>query len=282
MGDVHGDLRATLRALQLARVIGEQGQWIGGNTILVQTGDILDRGDDEFAIMQLFQRLKIEARSNGGEVHVLNGNHELMNSYWDFRYVTDGGWKDFEEVATVDPKDTLLAALDPAHRARAAAFRPGGPAAVFQADNPIAEIVGNSLFVHGGVLPEHLKLGIRRMNQEVRAWLMGHAPEPDWIRGKRSPVWTRLYSAAPDSAACDTLNIVLSKLGLERMVVGHTVQSSGITSYCGGKVWCIDVGMAAHYGGGIEVLEIRGDVARRLRRDEEFPNGGGQIRGPNP
>ena len=31
MGDVHGDLRATLRALQLAGVVGEQGEWVGGN-----------------------------------------------------------------------------------------------------------------------------------------------------------------------------------------------------------------------------------------------------------
>jgi hypothetical protein len=49
------------------------------------------------------------------------------------------------------------------------------------------------------------------------------------------------------------------------MVVGHTVQGAGITSYCGGRVWCIDVGMAEHYGGIPEVLEIRGDVVRGLR-----------------
>jgi hypothetical protein len=49
------------------------------------------------------------------------------------------------------------------------------------------------------------------------------------------------------------------------MVVGHTVQDAGITAYCGGRLWCIDVGLAAHYGGVPEVLEIRGDVVRSLR-----------------
>ena len=90
-------------------------------------------------------------------------------------------------------------------------------------------------------------------------------PEALWIRGSRSPVWNRLYSDAPDLAACDTLASVLDRLDVERLVVGHTVQDGGITAYCGGRVWCIDVGMAEHYGGRTEVLEIRGDAVRGLR-----------------
>jgi hypothetical protein len=43
------------------------------------------------------------------------------------------------------------------------------------------------------------------------------------------------------------------------MVVGHTVHTTGIRSACDDKVWMIDVGMAAYYGGPVEVLEIRGD-----------------------
>ena len=103
------------------------------------------------------------------------------------------------------------------------------------------------------------------MNEEIRAWLRGEVPQPDWIRGDRSPVWTRLYSDEPDAEACDTLATVLDRLGLDRMVVGHTVQRTGITSFCGGRVWCIDVGIADYYGGRPEVLEIRGDVVRGLR-----------------
>jgi hypothetical protein len=49
------------------------------------------------------------------------------------------------------------------------------------------------------------------------------------------------------------------------MVVGHTVQRTGITSFCGGRVWGIDVGLAAHYGGRPAVLEINDNRVRGLR-----------------
>ena len=49
------------------------------------------------------------------------------------------------------------------------------------------------------------------------------------------------------------------------MIVGHTVQEEGITPLCEGKVWCIDSGLAEHYGNRIEVLEIQGDLVRVLR-----------------
>lgn len=42
IGDLHGDLDLTLRCLKLAKVIDNKGNWIGGKTIVVQTGDKVD------------------------------------------------------------------------------------------------------------------------------------------------------------------------------------------------------------------------------------------------
>jgi hypothetical protein len=265
VGDLHGDLEAARSALRLAGAIDREDRWIGRELVVIQTGDILDRGDNEEAIMALFRRLGQEARSAGGEVHLLNGNHELMNASQDFRYVTEGGFRDFEDLVVVDSPDSLLDALPPEERARAAAFRPGGPFALQLAEQPIALIVGSSLFVHGGILPAHVDMGLDLMNREVQGWLRGDVPEPEWIGGGESPVWTRLYSDQPSQAACDTLSSVLDELEVQRMVVGHTVQRTGITAFCGGRVWAIDVGMAAYYQGRPEVLEIRGDAVRSLR-----------------
>lgn len=265
IGDLHGDLEAARTALRLGGAIDVEDHWIGGDLVVVQTGDILDRGDDEEAIIELFQRLREEAEESGGAVHVLNGNHELMNAYRDFRYVTPGGYADFADVPVPTGVDSLMASLEPEQRPRAAAFLPGGPFARLLAQRNTVVIVGSSVFVHGGILPEHVERGLDQMNEEVRAWLRDEAPQPDWIRGDRSPVWTRLYSREPTVAVCDTLSSVLERVGVERMVVGHTVQRTGVTSFCGGRVWAIDVGLAAHYGGGLAVLEIREDAVRSLR-----------------
>jgi hypothetical protein len=268
IGDLHGDVTATRAALRLAGAIDSLDTWIGGDLVIVQTGDILDRGDEEEATFRMFEKLSEQAEAAGGAVHLLNGNHELMNAYHDYRYVTEGGYADFEDVTVVEAVDSLLASLEPNQRARAQALRPGGEFARLLAEQNTFLIVGSTLFVHGSVLPDHVDHGLDRMNGEIQAWLRDEAPQPEWVRGDRSPVWNRLYSDKPDLAACDTLVSVLDRLEVERIVVGHTVQTAGITSYCGGRVWCIDVGMSAHYGGRPEVLEIRGDVVRGLRRDE--------------
>lgn len=264
IGDLHGDVDAARSVLRLSGAIDSRDRWIGGSLTVVQTGDILDRGDGEEAILDLFRRLRTEAQSAGGAVHLLNGNHELMNVDLDFRYVTEGGFKDFEGVVAGSPPDSLLDLLPEHERTRAAAFRPGGPMAQRFAGRPVALILGPNLFVHGGILPEHVDLGLESMNGSLNAWLSGAAARPEWISGERSPVWTRLYSDQPGAAACDTLQAVLERLEVERMIVGHTVQQTGITAYCGGRVWGIDVGMAAYYGGRPEALEIRGDRVRSL------------------
>lgn len=272
-GDVHGDLAATRRALRLGGAIDAQDRWVGGSLVVVQTGDQLDRGDDEQAILDLFERLRVEATTAGGAFHALNGNHELMNAAGDLRYVTPGGFADFEDVQGLrldDPKrEAELAQLPPQARPRAAAFLPGGPYARLLAQRNTVVIVGSSVFVHGGVLPRHVSRGVadlERINADVRQWLVGGDDRGTLARDvmpEDGVVWTRLY-AGDDAQACEQLGQALGRLQVERMVVGHTVQEHGITSGCDGKVWRIDVGLAAHYGGPTQVLVIEGDRVEPL------------------
>jgi len=264
IGDLHGDLSATLSALRLAGAIDENDRWVGGDLVVVQTGDELDRGDDEQAILDLFERLRGEAAAAGGACIAMLGNHELMNAKADLRYVTEGGYRDFEDAVQFDADDPRLEPFEPQQRARMAALLPGGPYALELATRPLILQIGENLFVHGGVLPAHLEYGIDRINAETQAWLRGEIERPAILDGGDSPQWTRLYSDGPGPEACRTVEDVLSALGARRMVVGHTIQEEGITSYCNGRIWCIDVGMAAHYGGGVEVLEIQGDDVRVL------------------
>ena len=79
-------------------------------------------------------------------------------------------------------------------RARAKLFSPGQPMAVELAKNPTALIVNNTLFAHGGVLPEHGELSrlIDResisllgvyVNAATDKSLFGLRGSPDFISG---------------------------------------------------------------------------------------------------
>jgi hypothetical protein len=269
IGDLHGDLAATRKALRLAGAIDEHDHWIGGELVVVQTGDQLDRGDDEQAILELLARVQREAAEAGGTLHILNGNHEFMNALGDLRYVTPGGFADFEDAPGVDPKAPELAKVmvnfpAPA-QARAAAFWPGQPWAKQLGQRNVAVVVGDSVFVHGGLTPAWAGQ-IKQINAQAQAWLRGERPEPpSAVLDPNGPVWSRHFSDNPDASDCAMLEESLAKIGVARMVVGHTVHTEGVSSACDERVWMVDVGMAAHYGGPVEVLEITGDQVQVLR-----------------
>ena len=71
IGDVHGDFHKFEESLKIAGVYDktkEDCQWVGGNTILVQCGDVLDRGSQELACFYLLANLSRQAAENGGHV----------------------------------------------------------------------------------------------------------------------------------------------------------------------------------------------------------------------
>ena len=79
VSDVHGAYDAMITTLTKAGVLNEEQSWGGGATHLVITGDILDRGPDSRKVMDLLMRIEGEALDAGGRVHLLLGNHEVMN-----------------------------------------------------------------------------------------------------------------------------------------------------------------------------------------------------------
>ena len=296
VGDLHGDLGKTLRALRMADVVDARGRWCGGRTVVVQVGDQLDRGGDEIAILHFLERLQGEARAVGGAVHVLNGNHETINSDGRFRYASAEGLREFREWRQVqrlahrlkdgcgcapglsspgaepEEKRAQEMRLKAGGEARMSALQPGGPIAQrFFASHPVVLQVGQSVFVHGGLLPQHVDYGLERINSESRQWLLGQGGRygPEFLQGRDAVVWSRHYSLEEAKCECDTLREALAKVpGASRMVVGHTVQQpEGINSACGGRVWRVDVGMSKGVADAVpEVLEILNDsTVRRLR-----------------
>jgi hypothetical protein len=272
VGDLHGDLASTREALRLAGAIDDEDRWVGGKLVLVQVGDQLDRGDDEPEILRLLERLAAEALQKGGAVHVLNGNHEIMNVAGDFRYVTEDGFRDFSARDPVGAK--VPPGVPPHAHGRAAAFLPGSEYARMLAERNTIAIVGDTLFAHAGVLPKHVRYGIGRINDEVRRFLRAElAKLPEIVANDDAPVWTRVFGEAnPNAEVCGELESVLASLSVKRLVVGHTVQKTGITSACGERLFRVDVGLSDYYGKNpTQVLEISGSSTRVVAAAADTP-----------
>lgn len=286
IGDVHGDLEALRKCLRMANLIDEQDSWVGGGAHLVQVGDILDRGEAERGCIDLLLKARREAEAAGGHVHLLLGNHEIMNVDLDFRYVTSRhaweGWAPRPEAETAMGEADKEAGEELAGilremgwprltMDRVEAFRPGGHVTLEAlAHTSVALVIGDTVFVHGGLLAKHVEYGLERLNWETRAWLVEGStrPEfqhkPDIMDSIDAPVWNRLYSTPhPKEEALEELERVLSGLGARRMVMGHTPQLRGINavfSKRGYEAWRCDTGMSsAMMGGPVEVLEILAD-----------------------
>lgn len=88
VGDIHGAFNGFRSILREAALVDDKGHWIGGDAILVQTGDFLDRGPGAAKVANLLMDLQEEAPRHGGEVIVLLGNHEVLNLIADRRDVT--------------------------------------------------------------------------------------------------------------------------------------------------------------------------------------------------
>ena len=100
VGDIHGAYEAFRALLAKAELIDGEGNWAGGDALLVQTGDYMDRGAGAIRVAQWLMQLQEQAPKQGGEVIVLLGNHEVMNLIGDMRDVTA------EMVAPLIDKDS--------------------------------------------------------------------------------------------------------------------------------------------------------------------------------
>jgi hypothetical protein len=187
-----------------------------------------------------------------------------MQAVLDFRYVTEGAYAPFNDIPVPDRRE--LAKLPESQRPRGAAFLPGGLYAIKLAAQPIYAIVGDSVFVHGGIMKKHITYGLEKMDGEVRDWLLGKRDNaPAIVVAEDGPVWLRNYSQAPGPTECKQLAEALDTLGAKRMVMGHTPQKPDISFACGDRAVRIDVGLGHAYGGRTEVLEIAGDKVEVLK-----------------
>jgi hypothetical protein len=282
IGDLHGDVKKTLKALLVANVINRKSKWIGGKTAVVQIGDQLDgcrptgENDDcsedgtkdyaDIRVMDILDKFHKKAVKHGGAIFSLIGNHEVMQED-DNRYISPNSYKYFNNY--VDPNTGKT--ISDGKKARKHAFQPGNEYAVRLAcTRQTALIIGDFLFVHAGILPNLAKnLSIKQLNLVIRNYLLGKqgfsgdeeiegvGTVKDLINNYNiSPFWPRFFGQMKHSVSdknylCRTkLQPTLDYYEVNGMFVGHTPQfmyGRGINSTCSNKLWRVDVGMSSAF-----------------------------------
>ena len=82
LGDTHGDYDRLVKLLVAGKLIAgapaspDQVTWSGGRSILVVTGDMIDKWDQSLDVIALMRALTASAASQGGRVVISVGNHE--------------------------------------------------------------------------------------------------------------------------------------------------------------------------------------------------------------
>ncbi|HSR70434.1 MAG TPA: metallophosphoesterase [Acidobacteriota bacterium] len=198
IGDVHGNLDNFLAILRHTGIVDEQGNWAAGRDVFVQTGDLIDRGPDDKAVLDLIINLERQAQRAGGQVVSLLGNHEGMNVLGDLRYVHPEAYAAFADADSLQrqadyleefikfrkerakklgkPEPVFDAARKALWRAKhpagfvehREAFGPKGRYGKWLRERPALALVGDVVFLHGGVSPQLAQLSLKEINKRVR------------------------------------------------------------------------------------------------------------------
>lgn len=294
VGDVHGSYEGLVSILQRAELIDDNNHWVGGDVTLVQTGDLLDRGLQIREVLDLLMKLQGEAAAVGGKVIVLLGNHEGMDLTGFFRDVNPDlyalfadaksekrrkkayrNFKQFWEARSAaegsqppvfndEIEAKWMAAYPPGFIEYMEALGPEGRYGKWLRTLPAAVLIGDVLFIHGGVGPELRGLTVEEINLKVaeelsafdtaRAYMIKQRlipntadlnfmigeyrkmEEPDpvlagladvdqwFLRWEHGPLWFRGGARWDEETQGAEMAEILDGIGAARVVGGHTVQ----------------------------------------------------------
>ena len=202
VGDIHGAYDGLIATLQGAGVIDDKLAWSGGKTHLVFTGDLLDRGAKSRDVMDLVMRLEKEALRDGGRVHLVLGNHEVMNLTGDLRYVANAEYIAFLDMekrkerrrwykrfknGTPEDMDesTVLSQFNkkapPGFFGHRRAFRHDGIYGKWLLEKPFIVVVNETAFVHGGLPAFVAEYGLEGPNVTLKQHLQDYVVTRDYL-----------------------------------------------------------------------------------------------------
>jgi hypothetical protein len=256
IGDIHGDIKRFKSVLIDAKIINNNIEWIANppNTVVIQMGDQIDSLNRDILVddwekvedieMLYFTNLLDKlARSKGGRLISIIGNHEFMNVIGNYSYVSQKSIMNGTER-------------------RAELFKPGGKLSGILSNRPIVVKIGKLLFCHAGLKNSHVDI-LKKYGKDIsyinKVWkkfvmhkkvLKADKEIFDKILLDNDGIlWTRELNSIEDNSS------MLKELGCVYMFVGHTVVD-GI-KFINDTVWYTDTGISRAFGNNvIQYIEI--------------------------
>jgi len=236
IGDIHGGYDSLVKLLINNNIIDSDLNWKWDRGHIVLLGDIFDRGDKVTETIWLIYKLDHQSSSQGGAVHLLFGNHEILVLLKDNTYVTDKYYYLCKKLdlnyGYLYSKKTVLGQW-------------------LRTKNTVIKI-DDKLFVHAGISPEIVKANLSpdEINTMVRFFI--NHPEntrrysqatKDLIMGDEGPFWYRGYiedNVKYKRITENELNRMLDFYDVTKIFSGHT-NVENISAFFDNKVFILDV-----------------------------------------
>jgi hypothetical protein len=266
IGDVHGERDGLREILLHAGLIDDHDSWTGGGSLLIQVGDVIDRGRYSRECVGLLRSLQSQAPEAGGQVVRLCGNHELWLLQGNYGYATkyfgDPGSLAREIRDEVVAKKIVASFSDGSRLYTHAGLRSAIRIAVMQGQVGAKKAAGPA--TRGGLKKLSDRLNSIFISSLKAGDLESHPIfHADYMTGGEHDIggifWGRYSLISASQHAYDIPQIF-----------GHTPTEASSVKHCRGlKLIDIDTGMSQVCGGNRVYLEIgpRGEITQHSKKE---------------
>ena len=242
MSDIEGNFDGFSSFLQNNQIIDKNFNWTFGNGHLVLVGDFVDRGNNVVPVLWLIYKLEQQAEKQGGKVHYILGNHELLNFQGRYKY---NDRKYVKVAKIIYGKENNKNAVSFMYSAKTELGK------WLHSKNGI-EKIGDYIFVHAGLSPKVLEFNlslsqineIARMNWDKDLYnKKGNDDLANFLIGREGIFWYRglaMDYKYYDKIKENELDEILSFYKAKKIIFGHSIVDD-IKKDFNGKIIAIDL-----------------------------------------
>lgn len=281
ISDIEGNFNAFYSLLLANGVMDTAYNWTYGKGHLVLNGDFMDRGDNVTQVLWLIYKLEQAAQKNGGMVHFILGNHEVLNLEGKTNYVDKKYIQLAQKYSKKEDEKLAYTSL----------MSDNQELVIWMKSKNAIEKIGNTLFIHGGISQELVKAGFKidQINRIIRNRLKNgpsqnnlDRQDEDFLFASHGPLWYRglaiPYRNFYKKSTEKEVSKILKYFNVNHISIGHTIAQNVSLDYNGAVIRTdVSHGDEKNSSKSQALLIINNELFRVDGKGEQFP-----LSNPNP